>query len=145
MRIRILWVGRTKEAYAVEGVEKYLRLLRPLVGLDVVEIKEQRGRPLREALEREGERILGQSAKFTLLDESGRLLSSREFASTLKDKAGADFVLGGPYGVSDEVRAAALDSISLSRMTLTHEMARLLFLEQIYRALMINSGRDYHH
>jgi 23S rRNA (pseudouridine1915-N3)-methyltransferase len=86
-----------------------------------------------------------QSASYILLDERGRELSSPEFASVLEGRPEADFVLGGPYGVSEEVRARAADTIALSRMTLPHEMARLLLVEQLYRAMTILRGGGYHH
>jgi 23S rRNA (pseudouridine1915-N3)-methyltransferase len=141
MKIRILWVGRTKEPYVREGVDRYLRRLRPFADVAVVEIKERKGR----GLEEEGERIMRQSASYILLDERGRELSSTEFASVLEDRPEVDFVLGGPYGVSEEVRARAADTIALSRMTLPHEMARLLLVEQLYRAMTILRGGGYHH
>lgn len=111
----------------------------------MVEIKERKEAPLKEALRRQGEGILKQSSAYVLVDEKGRQMTSAGFASFMSGKSRIDFVLGGPYGVSDEVRAAAGDAISLSRMTLTHEMARLLFLEQLYRAMTIIKGRGYHH
>lgn len=141
MKIRILWVGRTKEPYVREAVDRYLRRLRPFADVAVVEIKERKGR----GLEEEGERIMRQSASYILLDERGRELSSPEFASVLEGRPEADFVLGGPYGVSEEVRARAADTIALSRMTLPHEMARLLLVEQLYRAMTILRGGGYHH
>lgn len=145
MRVRILWVGRTKERYALEGVEKYLKLLRPFVKMEIVEIKEQKGGSSGEAVRREGNDILRKSSSFVLLDERGRALGSVQFASLLRERGAIDFVLGGPFGVSDEVRRAASDTLSLSKMTLTHDMSRLLLLEQLYRAVMIKAGRGYHH
>lgn len=128
-----------------EGIERYLDRLRPFADLEVVTIKEQKGTPTEIALRKEGERILRQAGDFVLLDERGRQPTSLAFAGSLRDRASMEFVLGGPYGVSEDVRRAASGAMSLSGMTLTHEMARLLFLEQLYRAVMINSGRDYHH
>lgn len=145
MKFRIIWVGKTKERYAAEGVAKYLKLLRPLARVEVVEVKEHKSGTEAERLRKEGERILKQTSSYILLDEKGRELSSVELAESFRDSAGGDFVLGGPYGVSDEVRKAAVGSISLSRMTLTHEMARLLLLEQLYRAMTILKGGGYHH
>jgi 23S rRNA (pseudouridine1915-N3)-methyltransferase len=122
-------------------MEKYLRRLRPFAEVALVEIREQGGRGVDE----EGERIMRQSASYILLDEKGRELTSPEFASMLGGRAEVDFVLGGPYGVSEDVRKRAADAIALSRMTLTHEMARLLLLEQLYRAMTILRGGRYHH
>lgn len=122
-------------------MEKYLRRLRPFAEVALVEIREHGGRGVDE----EGERIMRQSASYILLDEKGRELTSPEFASMLGGRAEVDFVLGGPYGVSEAVRKRAADAIALSRMTLTHEMARLLLLEQLYRAMTILRGGRYHH
>jgi 23S rRNA (pseudouridine1915-N3)-methyltransferase len=145
MRIRILWPGRTRQGYLNEGVRTYLGKLKPFADVEIVRIREERDGPKGDALRKEGERVLKKTSDFTLLDESGRGLDSLQFASYLGPRTRVDFVLGGAYGVSKEVRGAASDVISLSPMTLTHEMARLLLLEQIYRALMINAGRGYHH
>jgi 23S rRNA (pseudouridine1915-N3)-methyltransferase len=145
MKLRILLVGRTKERYAAEGIEKYLVRLRPFADVEIVRIKEQKGSSPEAALMKEGERILRQAGPFVLLEERGRRLTSLEFASFLRDRASVEFVLGGAYGVSEHVRRAASDAVSLSAMTLTHDMARLVLLEQLYRAMMINSGREYHH
>jgi 23S rRNA (pseudouridine1915-N3)-methyltransferase len=145
MKVRIIWTGKTRESYAAEGIGKYLKLLKPMARVEIVEIREQKSGSMETRLSKEGEKILKQSSSYILLDERGRELSSVEFADALRDRSEADFVLGGPYGVSDEVRSAASDMISLSRMTLTHEMARVLLLEQLYRAMTIMKGGSYHH
>jgi 23S rRNA (pseudouridine1915-N3)-methyltransferase len=145
MKIRIIWVGRTKQRHTSDGIGLYFDKIRPFAEITVVEIKEQKGGPVELGLKREGERILKCSKSFVLFDERGRQMDSRGFASMLEGKARVDFVLGGAYGVSDAVRQAATDTVSLSRMTINHEMARLFALEQVYRAMMINTGRGYHH
>ena len=147
-RIRLLWVGKTREAYLKKGVDDYLERLAPYADVEVVEIKEEKGASggiSPEGLLREGRRIIGRSGGYVLLDERGRKMTSSELADFLRQRPSVDFVLGGAYGVSDEVRANARDTISLSSMTLTHEMARLLFTEQLYRACTIISGMRYHH
>ena len=146
MRIKLLWVGKTKERPIAEGVEKYIKLLGRYARVEVSEVKEHRTGSAHSRVKREGQRILAQAKKgFVLLDERGRGLTSIEFASWLKGKSGAEFVIGGPYGVADEVRQGAGDMLSLSPMTLTHEMSRLLLVEQIYRAMNIIKGGGYHH
>lgn len=149
MKIRLVWTGKTKEKFASDAVAHYLRRLRALSDVEVMEIKEEKGAAAHggQALKKEGERIL-QSARgeFILMDEKGETADSMGFARMLKDKAKVQIVLGGPYGVSGEVKSAAAKTIALSRMTLTHEMARIVALEQVYRALMINAGKTgYHH
>lgn len=138
-------MGRTKEKHTLEGILRYRDKLKPFMNLEVVEIKEQKGTPVKKALVMEAERILKQTTDFMLFDEGGQEMSSTEFALFLRDRAQAEFVIGGPYGVADAVKDAATKRISLSRMTFTHDMARLFVLEQLYRAVMINSGKGYHH
>jgi len=148
MRVRVIWVGRTKERFIEEGIKKYLKHLRQYVDMQIEEIKEQRGAKKDMALQREGRRILSLSKKYILLDERGRLIDSLEFASLIKKKEPSgkvDFVLGGAFGVSKSVKETAEEIISLSPMTLTHEISRIVFLEQLYRAFTINKGKDYHH
>ncbi|MFC1770144.1 23S rRNA (pseudouridine(1915)-N(3))-methyltransferase RlmH [Nitrospirota bacterium] len=143
MKLRLLWVGKTRETWLLEGIKEYLRKLRPFAQVEVVEVKEDKGDSARG---RETERLLRQSGgEFYLFDERGSQMSSEELARLLKDKANVEFVIGGPFGVSDEVREKAKGMIGLSRMVFTHEMARVIVLEQLYRACMINAGRAYHH
>ncbi|MBI5212465.1 MAG: 23S rRNA (pseudouridine(1915)-N(3))-methyltransferase RlmH [Nitrospirae bacterium] len=145
MKARILWVGRTKEKYLTEGISRYLKMLKHMAQVSAIEIKEEKGKEREAALSMEGKRILRQTGSYILLDEKGRELSSMGFAKFLEDKNNIDFVMGGPHGVSGEVKEKAADKIALSKMTLTHEMARLVFLEQFYRALTIIKGKEYHH
>lgn len=146
MKIRLIWVGKTKEPFLHEGIRKYLKLLKPYVDISVTEIKEERGKNIRRNLEKEGERILKLNAPFTLMDEKGMTLSSVEFSEYIREQ-GPDmgFVFGGAYGVSDTVKESSRKSIALSRMTFTHEMSRVIFLEQVFRAFTIIHKRSYHH
>ncbi len=145
MKARIFWVGKTKEKYLTEGISRYLKMLKHMAQVSVIEIKEEKGKKREAALSMEGKRILRQTGHYILLDEKGRELSSMGFAKFLEDKNNIDFVMGGPHGVSDEVKEKAADKIAISKMTLTHEMARLIFLEQFYRAMTIIKGKEYHH
>ncbi|NTU42044.1 MAG: 23S rRNA (pseudouridine(1915)-N(3))-methyltransferase RlmH [Nitrospirales bacterium] len=145
MRLRIFWVGKTKERYLTEGINKYLDLLRHMARVSVVEIKDERGKDRAASLSLEGKRILRQSESYMLLDEKGKEFSSRELARFLEERDSLDLVMGGPFGVSDEVKARASETIALSRLTFTHEMARLILLEQIYRAAAIIKDTGYHH
>ena len=146
MKIRVIWPGKTKEQFILEGLRKYLKLLRPYADINTIELKEEKGSDVRKILEKEGERILKLQAPYTLLDEKGKALTSMEFAAYLAGhRSSVNFVLGGAYGVSEEVKKSAQDTISLSRMTFTHEMSRLFFLEQLYRAFTIMHKKGYHH
>ncbi len=145
LRLRIFWVGKTKEPCLAEGISRYLGLLRHMARLSVVEIKEERGKDRATALSLEGKRILRQTETYTLMDERGRELTSPEFSRFLEEKGSLDLVIGGAFGVSDEVKERAAGTIALSRMTFTHEMARLFLLEQVYRAITITKDTGYHH
>ncbi|RMG73241.1 MAG: 23S rRNA (pseudouridine(1915)-N(3))-methyltransferase RlmH [Nitrospirae bacterium] len=144
-RIRIVWTGKTKEGFLAEGIEKYLRVLRRFVKIEVTELKEERINEPERAKKREGEKILRNTKDFILLTERGRLMTSEEFSEYLFSYDEPVFVIGGPYGVSAEVESSARDRVSLSPMTLTHEMTRLVLLEQLYRAITIKKGMRYHH
>ncbi len=147
MKIKVIWPGKTKEQFILEGVNKYLKLLRPYTDISVIELKEEKGRDnIQKMIEKEGERILKIGAPYTLLDERGAALASGEFAEYISGHTHpVNFVLGGAYGVSDEVKKTAQNIISLSKMTFTHEMSRLFFIEQLYRAFTIIHKRGYHH
>ena len=146
MKIRLAWVGKTKERFIQEGIEKYLRLLKPFADVTVLEIKEEKGKEIQRMVEKEGERILKLRTPYVLLDERGKEYTSAGFADFLAGRQhGVQFVLGGAYGVSDGVKAAAESSVALSKMTLTHEMSRLVLAEQLYRAVTIMHKRGYHH
>ncbi|VAW36773.1 23S rRNA (pseudouridine(1915)-N(3))-methyltransferase [hydrothermal vent metagenome] len=153
MKIELLVVGKTRQDYLAAGIEDYQQRLRPYCSLSIKVVKEKRGRlPDNARLREEGEKLLSlvpKGALLVVLDPGGRRLSSEELAFDVgrwrdMGKQLISFVVGGPLGLSDEVRRRAEVTISLSRMTFTHEMARLLFLEQLYRAFTILAGSKYH-
>jgi len=120
--------------------------LRPYAEISVLEIREEKGNDISKMLKKEGERILKLQVPYTLLDEKGDLMTSGEFAGYIAEHIpSVNFVLGGAYGVSEDVKKTAQKKLSLSRMTFTHEMSRLFFLEQLYRAFTIIHKRGYHH
>jgi 23S rRNA (pseudouridine1915-N3)-methyltransferase len=158
MHIRIVAVGKTKERYIVDGIAEYEKRLRPYVKLQVTVIADEK-RPAgisaaneEQVREREGERILSaipQGAVVVALDVRGRLLSSEDLAALLRDweiegKTSIVFVIGGDLGLSDAVLYHADLRLSISPMTFTHQMVRLILLEQIYRVEKINRGEPYH-
>ena len=146
MKIRVIWPGKTKEQFITEGLNKYLKLLRPYAEISVLELKEEKGNDISKMLKKEGERILKLQVPYTLLDEKGDTMNSGEFAGYIAEHIPpVNFVLGGAYGVSEDVKKTAQKKLSLSRMTFTHEMSRLFFLEQLYRAFTIIHKRGYHH
>ena len=145
MKIRLIWPGKTKEQFILEGINKYLKLSRPYADISIIEIKEEKGRDVMKTVEKEGERILKLQEPYTLLDEKGEALTSLEFAEYIGSQPSVNFVLGGAFGVSEEIRKRAQKTLSLSKMTFTHEMSRLFFLEQLFRSFTIMHKRGYHH
>ncbi|MBS1501387.1 MAG: 23S rRNA (pseudouridine(1915)-N(3))-methyltransferase RlmH [Bacteroidetes bacterium] len=156
MKITILIVGKTEEAWLREGISKYLNRLRHYTRIDFIEIpelKNTKGLSPDQQKEKEASLILPKllpTDQVILLDERGTELSSKQFAAFLDKKALSSvnnlvFVVGGPYGFDPSVYERANDKISLSRMTLTHQMVRLFFTEQLYRAFTIIKGEQYHH
>ncbi len=151
LNIRFLWVGKTDEGEYARGVERYLTRLRAWAKVEekVLRAEKERGP---EAARREGQRILKAlegRQRVVALAEGGRMRSSPEFAKMLSDHADRDprplaFVVGGPSGLSPEALGRADEVLSLSPMTFPHQIARLLLVEQVYRALSIRSGLRYH-
>jgi 23S rRNA (pseudouridine1915-N3)-methyltransferase len=154
LQITILMVGKTREAFIREGLAFYQKRLQPLVNLTLVYVKEEKetGRLTAEALKaREGQRLQAKippRAHTIALTPQGREYTSEEFAAWLTQKELAArplaFLIGGHWGLSEEILAAAAEPLALSRLTLTHEMSRLVLLEQLYRALTIQAGHPYH-
>lgn len=148
-------VGRTTIDFVVRGLEEYLGRLRHYVPTEVKIIADvkQKGLSPERQKQLEGEAILANlqtSDSVILLDENGREYSSREFAAWFERRmaSGAKrcvFIVGGPYGFSPAVYERADAKVSLSRMTFNHEMVRLFFVEQLYRAQTILRGEPYHH
>ena len=146
MKITLIVVGKLKEKFLVEGVAEYLKRLKKFATIELREIPECR------TVEEEGLKILSlvpQNSWLCVLDVSGEALSSEEFAKkiavlNLNGISNLTFAIGGAFGLSEELRRAAEFRLSLSKMTLTHQMARLVLVEQIYRAFKINRNEPYH-
>src|SRR5208283_586215 len=115
MRIRVIWIGKTKEQYLNEGIERYLKLLSPMAQVAIIEIKEHKSKSTTDSLSKEGGKILRQTQSYTLLDQTGREFTSPGFARFLQERGGGDFLIGGPYGVSNEIKDKAKETIALSR------------------------------
>ena len=149
-RFRVLWVGKTAKGFPTEGVAYYQKRIRPLAELECVEIRaaSHSGRDPAQALQAEGAALLRRIApqeRVILLDEGGIELTSPRLADWLAERQPAVFVIGGAYGVDPAVRARAEHRLSLSRLTLPHQLVRIVLLEQLYRALTIRQGHAYHH
>jgi 23S rRNA (pseudouridine1915-N3)-methyltransferase len=150
MRIRFIWPGKTKDERLRELANEYLKRLSRFARCELVEVREQPGQG-RSGFEKASKRILDaidSRAFVVLLDVKGQEWSSRELADEVRSwENGAAkevaIVIGGPEGISDEVAQRAEKRWRLSRLTLTHEMARVVALEQIYRAYTIIHGLPY--
>ncbi|MDE5829934.1 MAG: 23S rRNA (pseudouridine(1915)-N(3))-methyltransferase RlmH [Duncaniella sp.] len=156
MKILLIAVGKTTTAYITRAIEEYASRIGHYMKFEIAvvpDIKGSRSLSPEAQKEREGKAILallqpGDAA--VLLDERGRELTSRQLAESIDARACRGvkrlvYIIGGPYGFSPEVYAAVSERLSLSRMTFTHEMIRLFFTEQIYRAMTIIRGEPYHH
>lgn len=166
MKVKFLLVGKTNNANLDNLIADYHQRLTHYVPFEVQIIPELKNtKKLSETQQKtaEGELILkslDSSSYLILLDEHGKEFRSVEFAAYLKQKLGGGntindyansgsktivFVVGGPYGFSQAVYDRANDKISLSKMTFSHQMIRLIFIEQLYRAMTILRGEPYHH
>lgn len=156
MKITLLVVGKTEDKYLIEGIEKYLNRLKHYIGFTLTVIPDVKNtKNLTEAQQKtkEAELILKQINNpdlVVLLDEKGKKHTSVSFSNYLnKQMIGSVqhliFIIGGPYGFDESIYKRANSSLSLSDMTFSHQMVRLFFVEQLYRAFSILKGEPYHH
>ena len=156
MKAVLLTVGKTDiNSIAIE-IDKYTKRIGHYLpfSMEVIpDIKNKRNLSQAEQKQKEGDLILSKlhsTDYVVLLDEGGRLFNSNQFAQHIEKKKNTIarklvFIIGGPYGFSDAVKARANEKISLSKMTFTHQMVRMIFVEQLYRAMTILSNQPYHH
>jgi 23S rRNA (pseudouridine1915-N3)-methyltransferase len=156
MKIALVQTGKTTDRYVSEGIDLYSARIRKYTGFEIItipDIKNTRNMPVSEQKKRDGKKILqsaGSDDFMVLLDERGKELNTADFADWIRKQSMAAgkrilFVTGGPWGVSDEVYDASDLRLSLSKMTFPHQLVRLIFLEQLYRAFTIIKGEPYHH
>lgn len=158
MQIHLIAVGKIKESFLREGIDEYLRRLCGFVTIRVTDFSEERVRDgasaheIRIACKADGDHLLNASGRSDLIiamDPAGKLLSSEDLARHIRGweingPHKISILIGGPHGLSDEVRCRSDLMLSLSPMTFPHQMVRLLILEQLYRAYTINKGIPYH-
>lgn len=158
MKITIVCAGKIKEKYLSAGIAEFLKRLKLYAQVEIREIHEEKmpedPSPAEKelTLAREGEKLLKlvpDGSYLYVLDVYGKLKSSEQLAKEIADlglrgRSSITFLIGGAFGLSEEVRARADERISFSPMTFTHQMVRLLLVEQIYRAFKINRGEKYH-
>jgi 23S rRNA (pseudouridine1915-N3)-methyltransferase len=156
MKTILLAVGRTIEPHYLTAVDDYVQRTKHFISFDlevIPELKHTKNLSQDQQKEKEGERILKAFLPgdvIVLLDEYGQEYRSLDFACWMEKKMvnvskRLVFVIGGPYGFSQKVYQTAHEKISLSQMTFSHQMVRLVFVEQLYRAMTILNGGPYHH
>ena len=156
MKIVLVVVGKTNEKYLTEGISDYQKRLKHYTNFEIVEIsniKNAKNFSEKELIKKEGEMILKQintSDYLVLLDDKGNDFSSPSFAEKLQQwmisgKKRLVFVVGGAYGFPQEVYDRGNEKLSLSKMTFSHQMVRLFFVEQLYRGYTILNNEPYHH
>lgn len=151
-RIKLILVGKTDKGWITEGFKVYEKRLKHYTKLDIIYVSAKTS-GAHEQLEAEGKEILRKCAAsdyVILLDEQGKSMTSKDLAKHLESVGlrgigEVTFVIGGAYGFSPDVYQRANFKISLSPMTFTHQMVRVIFLEQLYRAFTILKGEKYHH
>lgn len=156
MKITLLSIGKTEEKYLLQGIDIYLKRLKHYIKLKILELpelKNTKGLSQDQQKTKEAELVLKKITAtdfVVLLDERGQELSSFQFADLLSKRMLAStqnlvFVIGGPYGFDTSVYQRANEKLSLSKLTFSHQMVRLFFVEQVYRAFTILKGEPYHH
>ena len=156
--VNIICIGKIKERYWTEAIKEYTKRLTPFCKFNIIELDEEKvnSNPnqaqIKAVLDAEGKRIISKLAKNSYVIPmciEGKQLSSIELADKMSEivlsgKSSIDFIIGGSWGLSDEVKGKADFKLSMSKMTFPHQMARVVLCEQIYRAFEINSNGKYH-
>ena len=156
MKITLIAIGKTEDKYLIEGIEKYLKRLKHYINFNLLivpDVKNTKSLTQAQQKSKEAESIQKQISTgdvIILMDEKGKKYSSVSFANYLNKQMIASvqqlvFIIGGPYGFDEAVYKRANGSLSLSDMTFSHQMIRLFFTEQLYRAFTILKGEPYHH
>ena len=153
MKLRLLWVGKTREEWLEKGIEEYRLRIGRYVPIEISEVREEKGSEAEAMRQKECERLektLAKGGRLVLLDEGGEELTSLQFADFLvrhRDSGTQElaFAIGGAYGFTKSFRSRSHQAVALSRMTFTHQMVRLFLVEQIYRGCTIINNESYHH
>jgi 23S rRNA (pseudouridine1915-N3)-methyltransferase len=156
MKITFILNGKTEDSYLINGINQYESRLKHYISFETIVIpalKNTHALSVEQQKQKEGELILKyvqSSDKFILLDENGKDYDSIGFSGFVQQQMNSGiknlvFVVGGPYGFSEQIYKRANAKVSLSKMTFSHQMVRLFFLEQLYRAMTILKNEPYHH
>ena len=157
MKIKVYCIGKIKEQYLKDGINEYIKRISPYANVEIIEVQDSKVKDnpndfdINKAKNEEGERVLKLIKNDYLvgLDMNKKEFISEEFAEFLQSKleeggSSLSFVIGGSYGLSDDLKKRCNTSISLSKMTFLHQMTRLILLEQIYRGFKILNNETYH-
>lgn len=156
--INIICVGKLKEKFWTSAVSEYEKRLKAFCKFKITEVDEEKipdnpsQSQIDTTLDKEGKRIIkavGKGAKVVAMCIEGKIISSTDLADVFADTALSgiseiDFIIGGSWGLSDEVKKIADIKLSMSKMTFPHQLARVMLCEQVYRGFQINSGGKYH-
>ena len=156
MKISLIVIGKTNKGFVLDGLQEYLKRLKRYIRFELVvipDVKQSKNLTPEQLIAKEEEVLLphiADGANTYLLDETGKQFSSMELAQFIEVKMvhGAKelkLIVGGAYGVSNKVKSTVQGKISLSQLTFSHQMVRLILVEQIYRAMTILRGEPYHH
>lgn len=157
LSINIICVGKLKERYLRDAIDEYSKRMKPLCKLEIIELPEERvadnpsAAEIQRTITLESERItakLNKSDYVIAMCVEGRNISSEELSSRLEDismtHSTVDLIIGGSWGLSDELKARSDFKLSMGKMTFPHQLCRVMLLEQIYRAFQISKGTKYH-
>ncbi|OFX89924.1 MAG: 23S rRNA (pseudouridine(1915)-N(3))-methyltransferase RlmH [Bacteroidetes bacterium GWF2_33_16] len=156
MKVKLLCIGKTDAEFIVQGIREYEKRLKHYVSYESVyipDVKNSKSLTENQQKDKEGELLksyLKESDFVVLLDERGKDYSSVEFSKFIEKHMISGlkslvFIIGGPYGFSKDIVELSNAKISLSKMTFSHQMVRMIFVEQLYRAMTIIKGEPYHH
>lgn len=149
--IKVITVGSIKEKYLKEAIEEYLKRLKKYTNIEIIEVKDEGLVEEKKSIQLEGEKIskyLSPKDYIITLEIEGKQVSSEELAEKLNqiqiENSNITFIIGGSYGLSNEIKQKAKIHLSFSKMTFPHQLFRVLLLEQIYRAFKILNNESYH-
>ena len=149
--IKINWLGKVKEKYLQDGIDEYIKRISKYTQVKIIELEDEGIKDDKVALKKEKEKILkylNTKDYIIVLDISGKEMTSLEFADkidkTLIINSDITFIIGGSYGLDEEIKSLSNYRLSFSKMTFPHQLFRLILLEQIYRAYKINHNEEYH-
>ncbi len=155
MKISLICMGKTSFPFLREGIDLYVKRLERYINFEIIEIPDKKigGKDAPSVIKKEGELLLSRlspSDFLVLLDERGKQHSSEEMAKFIESKTSLPvkhlvFVVGGAFGFAENIYKRANGTLSLSRLTFSHQLVRLIFMEQLYRAFTILKGEPYHH